>query len=52
MKWGHILSMPEFFADTLSKIRSDEENNKKIITFGQSVNLPKRVLTLDRIYIA
>ena len=43
MKWGHLFSMPQFYADILSKI-SAISGIGSTITFGQGINFPKRNL--------
>ena len=43
MKWGHLFSMPQFYADILSKI-SAISGIGGTITFGQGINFPKRNL--------
>ena len=46
MKWGHIFSMPEFYSEILSEIRSKSKviNN---ISFGQGLNFPLSQLSDD-----
>ena len=39
MKWGHLFSLPQFFADILSKISANADTKNKI-TFGQGLNFP------------
>ena len=44
MKWGNIVSMPEFYAEILSKISPDSHITDKI-SFGQGLNFPLRQLS-------
>ena len=37
MKWGHLFSMPQFYADILADISAQSVNKRKI-TFGQGLN--------------
>ena len=39
MKWGHLFSLPQFFADILSKIAANAGTGNTI-TFGQGLNFP------------
>ena len=43
MKWGHLFSMPPFYADVLSKI-SATSGTGSTITFGQGINFSKKDL--------
>ncbi len=43
MKWGHLFSMPQFYADVLAKV-SATSGTGNTITFGQGINFPKRKL--------
>ena len=44
MKWGNIVSMPEFYAEILSKMSPDPHITDKI-SFGQGLNFPLRQLS-------
>ena len=43
MKWGNVLSMPEFYAEILSDMSPDSRISDKI-AFGQGLNFPLRQL--------
>ena len=43
MKWGHLIAMPEFFADALRAMAS-KENLRSVVTVGQGLNFPKKRL--------
>ena len=48
MKWGHIFSMPEFYREILSKMRSEAcKNVSDKISFGQGLNFPLSQLSAD-----
>ncbi|MCY3550427.1 MAG: Eco57I restriction-modification methylase domain-containing protein [Candidatus Poribacteria bacterium] len=48
MKWGHIFSMPEFYREILSKMRSEARKNvSDKISFGQGLNFPLSQLSAD-----
>ena len=44
MKWGNILSMPEFYREILSKMSPNSHISDKI-SFGQGLNFPLRQLS-------
>ena len=44
MKWGHILSMPEFYEEMLSKMSPNLHISNKI-SFGQGLNFPLHQLS-------
>lgn len=44
MKWGNILSMPEFYAEILSKMSPNSHMNR-LISFGQGLNFPLNQLS-------
>ena len=46
MKWGNILSMPEFYAEILSKMFPNSHMNR-LISFGQGLNFPLNQLSND-----
>ena len=46
MKWGNILSMPQFYADILSKMSAHSYTTDKI-SFGQGLNFPQHQLSND-----
>ena len=43
MKWGHLFSMPQFYAGVLAKLSATSRTGSTI-TFGQGINFPKRKL--------
>ncbi len=43
MKWGHLFSLPQFYADILSKISAISRTGSTI-TFGQGLNFPLKEL--------
>ena len=45
MKWGHLFSMPHFFADILARM-SANASTKGVITFGQGINPSMSILDL------
>ena len=44
MKWGSVLSMPEFYAEILSKMSPNSQMNR-VISFGQGLNFPLNQLS-------
>lgn len=44
MKWGNILSMPEFYAEILSKMSPNSHMNR-LVSFGQGLNFPLNQLS-------
>ena len=46
MKWGHIISMPEFYRTILSEMREKSKTYNKI-SFGQGLNFPLSQLSDD-----
>ena len=45
MKWGHLFSMPQFYADILARM-SANASAKGVITFGQGINPQMSILDL------
>ena len=43
LKWGHLIAMPEFFADALRDMGA-KENRRGIVKVGQGLNFPKSQL--------
>ncbi len=46
MKWGHLIAMPEYFANALHEmsLRRDRQEDQQRVRFGQGLNFPKHRL--------